>query len=86
VNDARVLASFVKSTIIVAMAGKASKHSVEEAVERLAFLGIRPTGTVLNKSKRKSVGSYYAYEVHGVPTSPRAEPEALPQEHSATSP
>jgi polysaccharide biosynthesis transport protein len=86
VNDARVLASFVKTTIIVAAAGKASKQSVEEAVERLAFLGIRPTGTVLNKSKRISVGSYYAYDVHRPPTSPRAEPEALPQKHSATSP
>jgi succinoglycan biosynthesis transport protein ExoP len=64
VNDARVVASFAKATIIVGAAGKASQRSVQEAVERLAFIAVRPTAAVLNKSKRRTGGGYYPHEVH----------------------
>jgi polysaccharide biosynthesis transport protein len=87
VNDARVVASFAKATIIVAAAGKTSQRAVREAVERLAFLSVRPTAAVLNRSKRRTSGSYYGYEVRDSTAKPRpAVADPVEQKRSATAP
>ena len=64
VNDARIVATSAKATIIVAAAGRTSQRAMREAVERLSFLSIRPSAAVLNQSKRRGDRGYDYYGVH----------------------
>jgi len=58
VNDARVMASFAETTVIVASAEATKRRQVREAVERLSLVSVRPTAMVLNRSKAPR-GDYY---------------------------
>lgn len=59
VNDARVMASFAETTVIVASAEATKRRQVREAVERLSLVSVQPTAMVLNRSKAPR-GDYYA--------------------------
>jgi capsular exopolysaccharide synthesis family protein len=59
VNDARMIAGRVKTTLLVCAAGKASHRSVREAVERLKLIGVTPTAGVLNMSRSRQARGYY---------------------------
>jgi polysaccharide biosynthesis transport protein len=59
VNDARLIASLVDATLIVASAGGTTRGAVQDAIHRLALISIAPTAAVLNKSKRRQARSYY---------------------------
>jgi capsular exopolysaccharide synthesis family protein len=61
VNDARIMASFADSTIIVANAASTRRRQVRTAVERLALISIAPTAVVLNGSRSKRGPGYYGY-------------------------
>lgn len=58
VNDARVMASFAETTVIVASADATKRRQVREAVERLSLVSVQPTAMVLNRSKAPR-GDYY---------------------------
>ncbi len=60
VNDARVIASLAKATLLVASSGGATRGTVEEAVNRLALIAVTPTAAVLNKSRSRQARAYYA--------------------------
>jgi capsular exopolysaccharide synthesis family protein len=59
VNDARIVASHAKATLIVASSGRATRATVEEAVNRLSLIAVKPTAAVLNKSKDRQARTYY---------------------------
>ena len=59
VNDARLIASLVDATLIVASVGATTRGAVQDAVHRLAPISIAPTAAVLNKSKNRQARSYY---------------------------
>ncbi|MEP6909243.1 MAG: polysaccharide biosynthesis tyrosine autokinase [Actinomycetota bacterium] len=59
VNDARVVASLVKATVLVASSGGVTGRAVEEAVSRLSLIGVSPTAAVLNKSRSRQASGYY---------------------------
>lgn len=58
VNDARVIASFAETTVIVASAEATKRRQVREAVERLSLVSVQPTGMVLNRSKAPRADYY----------------------------
>ena len=58
VNDARIMASAVETTLIVASAESTKRRQVREALERLALVAVKPTAVVLNRS-RVPRGDYY---------------------------
>ncbi|MGH3005483.1 MAG: polysaccharide biosynthesis tyrosine autokinase [Gaiellaceae bacterium] len=58
VNDARVMASFAETTVIVASAEATKRRQVREAVGRLSLVSVQPTAMVLNRSKAP-LGDYY---------------------------
>ncbi len=58
VYDARVMASFAETTVIVASAEATKRRQIREAVERLSLVSVRPTAMVLNRSKAPR-GDYY---------------------------
>lgn len=58
VNDARVMASFAETTVIVASAEATKRRQVREALERLSLVSVQPTAMVLNRSKAPR-GDYY---------------------------
>jgi Mrp family chromosome partitioning ATPase len=59
VNDARIVASHAKATLIVASSGRATEAMVQEAVNRLSLIAVKPTAAVLNKSKDRQARTYY---------------------------
>jgi capsular exopolysaccharide synthesis family protein len=61
VNDARIMASFASTTILVAMPPGTNRASLRVAVERLATIGVLTSGVVLNGSRKRRPSSYYAY-------------------------
>jgi capsular exopolysaccharide synthesis family protein len=60
VNDARVMASYVESTLIVASASVTRRRELRSAVDRLALISVRPTAVVLNNSRTPRGDYYYA--------------------------
>jgi succinoglycan biosynthesis transport protein ExoP len=61
-TDAAILATLVDGVILVAMAGKSSLHLIRRFKQRLATLGARIYGVVLNGVKLNSVEyNYYGY-------------------------
>jgi capsular exopolysaccharide synthesis family protein len=58
VNDARVIASFAETTVIVASAEATKRRQVREAVERLSLVSVQPTAMVLNRSKAPRADYY----------------------------
>jgi capsular exopolysaccharide synthesis family protein len=61
VNDARIIASFADTTVIVANAASTTRRQIRTAVERLALISVKPTAVVLNGSKTKRGAGYYGY-------------------------
>ena len=61
VNDARIMASFADTTVIVANAASTTRRQIRTAVERLALISVKPTAVVLNGSKTKRGAGYYGY-------------------------
>jgi capsular exopolysaccharide synthesis family protein len=61
VNDARIMASFADTTVIVANAGSTTRRQIRTAVERLSLISVKPTAVVLNGSKSKRGAGYYGY-------------------------
>jgi tyrosine-protein kinase len=59
VNDARVIASLMKATLLVASSGGTTRGAVQDAVGRLALISVTPTAAVLNKSKSRQARGYY---------------------------
>lgn len=60
VNDARVMASYAESTLIVASADDTRRRQLRAAVDRLALISVRPTAIVLNRSRAPRGDYYYA--------------------------
>lgn len=61
VNDARLVARYVSGVLVVVASGAVTRRQVRSAVERLAIIGVTPTATVLNQSRRRFRSSYYRY-------------------------
>jgi capsular exopolysaccharide synthesis family protein len=61
VNDARIMASFADTTVIVANQASTTRRQIRSAVERLALISVKPTAVVLNGSKTKRGAGYYGY-------------------------
>lgn len=61
VNDARIMASFADTTVIVANAASTTRRQIRTAVERLSLISVKPTAVVLNGSKTKRGAGYYGY-------------------------
>jgi capsular exopolysaccharide synthesis family protein len=59
VNDARVVASLAKATLLVASSGGATRGAVQDAVNRLSLISVTPTAAVLNKSRSRQARGYY---------------------------
>lgn len=59
VSDARIMARFADTTILVASAGAATRRQVKAAVDRLALISVPVTAVVLNNSKAPRGSSYY---------------------------
>jgi Mrp family chromosome partitioning ATPase len=60
VNDARIMASYAETTLIVASAGATTRRQVRAAIERLALVSVHPTAVILNHSKAARRDYYYA--------------------------
>lgn len=58
VNDARIIASFAESTVVVASAESVTRRQVRKAIERLNLISVAPTAVVLNNSKFRPKGYY----------------------------
>ena len=61
INDARVIAKFVGSTVVVASAGSTNRNQVKRAVDRMRIIGIAPTAVILNKVRQRHSASYDLY-------------------------
>jgi capsular exopolysaccharide synthesis family protein len=59
VNDARVVASLAKATLLVASSGGTTRGAVHDAVARLSLISVTPTAAVLNKSRSRQARGYY---------------------------
>ncbi len=62
VNDARIMASAVETTLIVASADSTKRRQVREAIERLSLVAVKPTAVVLNRSRMPRGDYYYGQE------------------------
>ena len=71
INDARLIATLVDATLIVASSGTTTVGAVQEAVHRLALISVTPTAAVLNRSRSRQARAYYG-------RSPREEPADSP--------
>jgi Mrp family chromosome partitioning ATPase len=60
VNDARILASFTDSVLLVISAETATRRRLRAAMNRLELLSVRPVAFVFNRSKSRSGSDYYA--------------------------
>lgn len=79
VNDARIMASFADTTVIVANAASTARRQIRTAVERLSLISVKPTAVVLNGSKSKRGAGYYGY------LKPAAAPPPRPRRTRRTS-
>lgn len=61
VNDARIMAKFSSSTLLVVSAGSVSRRDVRRALERLRIIGVQPTAAVLNRARARDVTGYGSY-------------------------
>jgi receptor protein-tyrosine kinase len=61
VNDARLMARYVSSILLVVSAGTVTRRQVRTAVERLSIIGVDITAVVVNNSKVRRRASYYRY-------------------------
>lgn len=61
INDARIMARFVKHTLLVASAETATRRGVRTAAERLEVIGVKPTAVVLNYARKPGGRDYYGY-------------------------
>ena len=60
ISDARIMARYANSVIVVANAGTATRRQIKRAIERLSLIAIEPTAVVLNNYKAPGGTSYYA--------------------------
>jgi polysaccharide biosynthesis transport protein len=60
ISDARIMARYANSVIVVANAGTATRRQIKRAVERLSLIGLEPTAVVLNNYRAPGGTSYYA--------------------------
>lgn len=60
ISDARIMARYANSVIVVANAGSATRRQVRRAIERLSLISVEPTAVVLNNYKAPGGTSYYA--------------------------
>lgn len=65
ISDARIVARYADSTVLVARARTASRRQVRAAVERLKLISVHPTAAVLNHSTEVSRSSYYVRPTDG---------------------
>jgi capsular exopolysaccharide synthesis family protein len=61
INDARIMAKFCGTTLLVVSAGQVSRREVRRGVERLKIIGVTPTAAVLNRSKDRESSRNSAY-------------------------
>jgi receptor protein-tyrosine kinase len=59
ISDARIMARYAGSVIVVANAATATRRQVRRAVERLSLISLEPTAVVLNNYKAPGGTSYY---------------------------
>jgi capsular exopolysaccharide synthesis family protein len=69
INDARIMAKFCSSTLLVVSAGLASRRDVKRALERLRLIGIAPTAAVLNRARMRDISGYGSYYLRSKPGS-----------------
>ena len=60
ISDARIMARYSSSVIVVANAGTATRRQVRRAIDRLELIALEPTAVVLNNYKAPGGTSYYA--------------------------
>lgn len=60
ISDARIMARYANSVIVVANAGTATRRQIKRALERLSLISLEPTAVVLNNYKAPGGTSYYA--------------------------
>lgn len=60
ISDARIMARFAGSVIVIANAGTVTRRQVRRAIERLSLISLEPTAVVLNNYKAPGGTSYYA--------------------------
>lgn len=71
INDARVIARFVGSTVVVAAAGQVSRGQVKRALDRMSIIGVKPTAVILNRARQRHSANYGLYL-----NAPRQQPAA----------
>ena len=59
ISDARIMARYAGSVIVVANAATATRRQIRRAVERLSLISLEPTAVVLNNYKAPGGTSYY---------------------------
>ena len=59
ISDARIMARYGGSVIVVANAATATRRQIRRAVERLSLISLEPTAVVLNNYKAPGGTSYY---------------------------
>lgn len=60
ISDARIMARYSNSVIVVANAGTATRRQIKRGLERLSLISLEPTAVVLNNYKAPGGTSYYA--------------------------
>jgi polysaccharide biosynthesis transport protein len=59
VNDARIIATYAESTLVVASAGSTTRRQIRAAIERLSLVSVRPAAVILNNSKAPHTEYFY---------------------------
>ena len=59
ISDARIMARYAASVVVVANASTATRRQVRRAIERLSLISVEPTAMVLNNHKAPGGTSYY---------------------------
>jgi capsular exopolysaccharide synthesis family protein len=62
ISDARMVARFAESTVVVVSAGKATRRQLRAAFDRLSVISVRPTAVILNDATM-GAPSYYDYVI-----------------------
>jgi receptor protein-tyrosine kinase len=61
INDARLMARYVSTVLLVVSAASVTRRQVRTALERLSIIGVTATAAVLNASRTRRRASYYRY-------------------------